>query len=104
MATLHGTIADRQWYDAKSDNEIAHHIAGQSLREADTAIRDLNRAFRAAAGLNYALDPVNMVAINPVGELLDKSYKAASGARPPLTAAEIEPVVAWIRANSSPRT
>ena len=101
MATREQAVVDRQQYEAKSDREIAQTIAAQSPRAADEAIRMLNQSYRAGAGLNFALDPVNMVPINPVGELLNLSYRAASGSRPPLTADEIEPVVAWIRANSA---
>lgn len=99
MATLQGIIDDRQWYEPKSDIEIAEYIAGQSPKAADEAIRALNHAYRAAAGSNYKLDPVNMIPRNPVGELLEKAFQAITGARPPLAASEIEAVVTWIRAN-----
>src|SRR5262245_48742033 len=96
------SMGDRQWCDGKSDGELARLIAGAASREADGAIRQLNQVYREGAGLNYALDPVNMIPINPVGELLNASYGAAAGVRPPLTVGEIEPVVAWIRANRTP--
>ncbi len=102
MATLQETIADRAWCDTKSDRELAQWIAGLPPREADSAIRTLNQLYRAAAGSNFRLDPVNMIPRNPVGELLNHAYDAVSGKRAPLAAAEIEPVVAWIRANQAP--
>lgn len=98
MVMRDGTIVDSQWYETKSDSELAQYIAGQSPKAADAAIRDLNQHYRAAKSLNFGLDPVNMIPINPVGELLNQAFDAVSGARPPLTAAEIEPVVKWIRA------
>jgi hypothetical protein len=96
---IYASITDRQWCDAKSDGELAQFIAGLAPRAADGAIRDLNAVYRSGTGANFGLDPVNMIAINPVGELLDASYLAVAGARSPLTAAEIEPVVTWIRAH-----
>lgn len=99
MATRQDPIADRQWSELKSDSEIAEYIAGQSPKAVDETIRALNHAYRATAGLNYKLDPVNMIPRNPVGELLEKAYGAIAGSRPPLAADEIEPVVTWIRAN-----
>ena len=101
MAILQENLVDRQWYELKRDDEIAQRIAALSPKAADAAIRALNQHYRGAAGLNFGLDPVNMVPTNPVGELLNNAYGAVSGARPPLHAAEIEPVVAWIRAHAT---
>lgn len=99
MATLPATIAEHQWYETQSDSQIAEYIAGQSPKSVDETIRALNHAYRATAGLNFGLDPVNMVPINPVGQLLEQAFQAITGARPPLTTTEIEPVVTWIRTN-----
>ena len=95
------TLIDRTLCDTKSDSELALWIASLPPREADGAIRTVNRLYRAAAGSNIRLDPVNMIPRNPVGELLNHAYGAASGVRPALTAAEIEVAVAWIRANQT---
>lgn len=96
------SLIDRQWCDANGVEEIADHIAGLSPRETDAAIRALNYAYRGTAARNFGLDPVNMVPINPVGALLDDAYDAVCGARAPLTAAEIAPVVVWLRGEAMP--
>ena len=101
MAILLETIGDRQWCDTQSDSELAHSIAAQPPRAAEDAIRALNQMYRAGAGSDFHLDPVNMVPINPVGELLDNSFDAIRGARPRLSAAEIERVISWIRSHQS---
>lgn len=95
---------NRAWADAHTDREIAEHIAAKPAEQIDIAIRNLASAYRPTGGFHHKEGkyPHQSVAVDPVGELLDQQVEVGYGRRPALTPAEIEPVVAWIRANPTP--
>lgn len=103
MPTVREIItANRQWVESHRDREIAAHLAAKPLPQLDGAIRDVAWAFRPGKVDFHLEHPTQLIAANPVGELLEAVYQAEQGRRGPLSIAEIEPVVAWLRANALP--
>lgn len=105
MPTLREIItANREWAFAHSDREIAEHIAAKPTEQVDSAIRNLASAFRPTGGLHHKEGKYThqSIAVDPVGELLDQQVEVEYGHRAALTPEEIEPVVAWLRANLLP--